>query len=68
MATGYWLSQAIYVAAKLGIADLLKDGPKSCTELAAATSVDERSLFRIMRALASAEIFVALLGRPLCIV
>jgi hypothetical protein len=39
---------------------LFKDGPKSCTELAAATSVDERSLFRIMRALASAEIFVAL--------
>lgn len=27
MATGYWISQAIYVAAKLGIADLLKDGP-----------------------------------------
>lgn len=60
MATGYWLSQAIYVAAKLGVADLLKVGPKSCAELAAATSVDQRSLFRLMRALASAGVFVAL--------
>ncbi len=62
MATGYWLSQAIYVAAKLGIADFLKDGPKSCTELAVATKVDEQSLFRLMRALSSAGIFVALSG------
>jgi hypothetical protein len=60
MATGYWLSQAIYVAAKLGVADLLKDGPKSCAELAAATSADQRSLFRLMRALSSANIFVSL--------
>jgi hypothetical protein len=37
MATSYWVSQAIYVAAKLGIADLLKDGPQSCAALAAAT-------------------------------
>ncbi|MFB2981369.1 hypothetical protein [Microseira sp. BLCC-F43] len=29
MVSGGWVSQAIYVAAKLGIADLLKDGPKS---------------------------------------
>jgi len=60
MATGYWLSQAIYVAAKLGVADLLKDDPKSCAELAVATSVDQQSLFRLMRALSSAGIFVAL--------
>lgn len=60
MATGYWLSQAIYVAAKLGIADLLKDGSKSCAELAVAASVDGRSLFRLMRALSSVGIFVAL--------
>ena len=29
MATGYWLSQAIYVAAKLCIADLLENRPQS---------------------------------------
>jgi SAM-dependent methyltransferase len=57
MATGYWVSQAIYVAAKLGIADLLKDGPQSCVVLAAATGSDAPSLFRLMRALASVGVF-----------
>jgi O-methyltransferase/methyltransferase family protein len=60
MVTGYWLSQAIYVAAKLGLADLLKDGPKSCATLAAATGADEQSLLRLMRALSSAGVFVRL--------
>jgi hypothetical protein len=60
MATGYWLSQAIYVAAKLGLADLLKDGPKSCSALAVATGADEHSLFRLMRALSSARVFAHL--------
>ncbi len=62
MATGYWLSQAIYVAAKLGLADLLKDGPKSCSTLARATGSDQQSLFRLMRALASAGVFAHLQG------
>ena len=62
MATGYWVSQAIYVAAKLGIADLLKDGPQSCVALAASTGSDAPSLFRLMRALSSVGIF-SQLGR-----
>ena len=57
MATGYWLSQAIYVAAKLGIADLLRDGPQSCVALATSTGSDATSLFRLMRALSSVGIF-----------
>jgi O-methyltransferase/methyltransferase family protein len=57
MATGYWVSQAIYVAAKLGIADLLTDGPQSCVALAAATGADAASLFRLMRALANVGVF-----------
>jgi hypothetical protein len=57
MATGYWVSQAIYVAAKLGIADLLKDGPQPCVTLAASTGSDAPSLFRLMRALSSVGIF-----------
>ncbi len=57
MTTGYWVSQAIYVAAKLGIADLLKDGPQSCVALATATGADAASLFRLMRALASVGVF-----------
>jgi hypothetical protein len=51
MATGYWISQAVYVAAELGIADVLKQGPKSCREIATETGADERSLYRLLRAL-----------------
>ena len=34
---GHYISRALYLAAKLGIADLLKDGPRAGSELAAAT-------------------------------
>ena len=51
--TGSLGSQAVYVAAQLGIADLLADGPKSVDELAAAAKVDAPSLYRVLRALAS---------------
>jgi hypothetical protein len=57
MTTSYWISQAIYVAAKLGIADSLKDGPQSCAALATLTGADAPSLFRLMRALSSVGIF-----------
>src|SRR6516162_2593917 len=57
MITGYWISQAIYAAAKFGIADLLKDGPKTAGELAGATSTDPDALYRLLRALASVGIF-----------
>lgn len=57
MITSSWVSQAIYVAAKFGIADLLKDGPKSSDELAKATGTHARSLYRVLRALASVGVF-----------
>jgi hypothetical protein len=57
MICGYWTSQAIYVAAKLGIADLLKDGPRTAHDLAAQTATHEKSLYRLLRALASLGIF-----------
>ena len=57
LASGYWHTQAIYVAAKLGIADLLADGPKSADELAPATRTNPRALYRLLRALASLGIF-----------
>ena len=57
MATGYWLSQAVYVAAKLGVADLLKDGPKSCNSLASTMGVNQQALSRLMRALSSVGVF-----------
>ena len=55
--SGFWISRCIYVAAKLGIADLVKDEPKTAAELAAATGTDASSLFRLMRALASVGVF-----------
>lgn len=51
------ITQAIYVAAKLGIADLLKDGPRGTEELASAVSVHARNLYRVLRTLASVGIF-----------
>jgi hypothetical protein len=63
MITGYWISQSIYAAAKFGIADHLKDGPKSVEELAEATSTDADALYRLLRALASVGVFAE--GEPL---
>jgi len=54
--TGFWMSRAVYVFAKLGIADLLQSGPKTPEELAEASGTHAPSLFRILRALASAGI------------
>lgn len=57
MITGAWGSQLIYVAARLGIADLLNDGAKTAVELAEATGTDAPTLYRVLRALASLGIF-----------
>jgi hypothetical protein len=54
---GYWITQLIYAVTKLGIADLLKDGPLNCNKLASSTGTHARSLYRVMRALASVGIF-----------
>jgi O-methyltransferase/methyltransferase family protein len=57
LTTGGWISQAVYVAAKLGVADMLKDGPKDCGEIAEATQTDYRSIRRLLRLLASVGVF-----------
>ncbi len=57
MISGYWVSQCIYVATKLKIADLLQDGSMTCEALARATNTDSDALYRILRALASKGIF-----------
>src|SRR6266705_2388757 len=51
--SGYWSSRAVYAAAKLGIADLIQDGPKTAAELASRTETHPPSLYRLLRALAS---------------
>ena len=57
LASGYWLSRAVYVAAQLGIADLVKDGATSATDLAATTQTNAGALYRLLRALASVGVF-----------
>ena len=59
MAFGNVIAQAVYVAARLGIADLLEAGPKSVDELARASGAHAPSLGRLLRALASFDVFVA---------
>jgi O-methyltransferase domain/Dimerisation domain len=54
---GFRVSQAIHVAAALGLADLLASGPKTSGELAEATNTHPLALYRLIRALASAGIF-----------
>jgi hypothetical protein len=55
--SGFWISRCVYVAAKFGIPDLLKDGAKTAEELAAATDSHAPSLFRVLRALVPFGIF-----------
>ena len=57
MMTGYWVSQGVYVAAKLGIADHLATGPVHYEDLARKTNTHPLSLYRTLRALASVGLF-----------
>lgn len=52
--TNFWTSRAVAVFTKLGIPDQLESGPKTVEELAQATGAHAPSLFRLLRALASA--------------
>ena len=54
---GFQVSQAIHVAATLGVADLLADGPRTSDELAVATNAHAGSLYRLLRALSSVGVF-----------
>jgi hypothetical protein len=53
LASGFLASRAVQLAAELGLADLLTDGARTSEDLAAATAIDARSLFRLLRTLAS---------------
>jgi SAM-dependent methyltransferase len=57
MIVGSWMTQAIYVAAEIGIADLLAAGPRTADEMASETKTHGASLYRVLRALASIDIF-----------
>ncbi len=55
--TGYWLSQAVGVAAHLGIADALASGPRTSEDLGTALGAHPKSVYRLMRLLASIGVF-----------
>ena len=57
MIHGLRWSQMLAVAAKLGIADELSNGPKSVQELAQATKTHQDSLYRVLRTLSSRGVF-----------
>ncbi len=46
---GSWITQGIWVAAELGIADLPADGPQTLAELSKKTNTDSHSLHRVLR-------------------
>lgn len=54
---GYRITQLIYIATKLNIADYLSSGPKSIVELAEKTKTEPSQLYKILRLLTTVEIF-----------
>jgi hypothetical protein len=63
MADGMLIHQTLYAVAKLGVADLLKDGPRTTVDLARELNVNEPALYRLLRALASGDVFEELRPR-----
>ncbi len=57
LACGGWIAAAVGAAARLGIADLLDDGPRSVADLAKATGTVEAVLARVMTLLAVLDLF-----------
>ena len=57
MLSAHVLAQSLYVAAQLGLADLLASGAKHVDELARATGADAPSLQRLLRMLAGEGVF-----------
>jgi hypothetical protein len=61
--SGYRISQAISVAARLGLADLVRDGARGSDDLAAATETHAPSLYRLLRVLAAVGVLEEGQGR-----
>jgi hypothetical protein len=57
MIWGIHISRAVYVAAALGVAELLAAGPMTDLELAHATQAHRPSLYRVLRLLAALGLF-----------
>ncbi|MEI8574028.1 hypothetical protein J0667_18985 [Methylomonas sp. WH-1] len=55
--SAYWQSRALYVAARLDIADALADGALSAETLAERVAADADALYRLLRMLAAVGVF-----------
>ena len=55
---GFQVTKCLYVVAKLGIADLLKDGPRTSEDLAQVTGTHAPSLYRVLRLLTAADLLI----------
>ncbi|ANW16813.1 methyltransferase [Streptomyces clavuligerus] len=56
-ALGFLYPAALRAAAAVGVADHLTEGPRTAAELAGATGVHERNLYRVLRLLATRGLF-----------
>lgn len=66
MITGAWVAQAVYVAAQLGVADVIAtEGPRSPVDLARRVDADRDALYRVLRALAGVGVFTERPDGPL---
>jgi len=63
LASGMGFTAALQPIARMGIADLLADGPLSVKDLAQKTNSNADALYRVMRLLSSAGVFAELPGR-----
>lgn len=61
--SAFWQSRALYVAAKLGVADSLVGGERGTAELAEELTLHEDNLYRLLRMLSSIGVFMELPGR-----
>src|SRR5262245_20835671 len=60
---GHKITKCLCVAMRLGVADQLNNGPQACSDLARVLKVNADALYRVMRLLASRQIFKELPDR-----
>src|SRR5262249_54810026 len=53
----FWVSRCLYVVAELGVADQIGDQPQSTEAIAKAVGAQPEALYRVLRLLASVEVF-----------
>ncbi|WP_067464473.1 methyltransferase [Nocardia amamiensis] len=63
MASGWLVTQALYTAARLSVADMLADGPLPADAIATRARTDPDATYRLLRTLAGYGVFAELAGR-----